>query len=360
MTLGTFARSDVAAGLADGYTLPGRWYTERSVFDAELEHVFGRFWQYAGRADMVASPGDFFTCRLGNVPVVVSRDAKGQLNAYVNVCRHRGSEVVLEPCGNRRTFQCHYHAWTYGLDGRLLAAPRAADEPGFDKSRFALEPLRVEQWGPLVFVCPDPSAPPFAEQMHPLHDLVRGTGVKLEDLRSRDRREYDIRANWKVVVENFLECYHCPVSHPAFTDLIDLDNYHLDEYELFSSQGGPVKAAKDDAGGGVYEVADGEVEQGLYNYLWPNFMLNIYPGPGNVSTNVIIPLGVDRTLAVYEFFFADDVGDDRAREIVDFIDQVQREDVVLCESVQRGLGSGRLDRGKLMLAHEHGLQHFQK
>ncbi|MBW3592715.1 MAG: Rieske (2Fe-2S) protein, partial [Actinobacteria bacterium] len=143
--------------LVDGYTLPASWYSDPDVLRREQERIFRRSWQYAGRAEELADPGDYVTCRAGDVPVVVVRDEGGELRAYVNVCRHRGHEVA-SGAGNRRTLQCPYHAWTYGLDGALLAAPRTAREPGLEKSELSLLPTSVETWGPFLFVHPDPAA----------------------------------------------------------------------------------------------------------------------------------------------------------------------------------------------------------
>jgi choline monooxygenase len=351
--------TDLRASLEAGYTLPATWYTDPDVFDLEKRNVFRRAWQYVGLTEQVAHPGDFFTCKLADVPIVVTRDDSGILRAFVNVCRHRGSELVLQESGCRKTLQCHYHAWTYNLDGSLRAAPGMKDEPAFDMSCFALVPVQIATWGPFIFVNPDAAARPLTDVLGALPDLVAATGLNLDGIRRRVRRAYDIAANWKVVVDNYLECYHCPVAHPSFSNLIDVNNYTVTEYDYFSTQGGPLKnAAKEGKASGLYDVS-GEVKDGFYAFLWPNFTLNVYPGPGNVSLNLFLPLDTHRTLAVYDYCFVDAVGEAEERDFVQFIDQVQEEDVVLCESVQRGLRSGFFDQGKLMLRREKGLQHFQ-
>ncbi len=355
----TYAR-DVAQSLDNGSTLPASWYTDDAYFAREAESIFRHCWQYAGLAEVVKGHGDFFTYTAGTVPIVVVRDEDGTLRAFANVCRHRGSTLVLDRCGTRKSIQCHYHAWTYGLDGSLRAAPGSKLEPNFDQSRLSLFPVQVDTWGPFVFVNPDLNAGPLRDTLGELPALVEQTGIDLDAIRCRQRDEYDMQANWKVVVDNYLECYHCPVAHPAFSDLIDLDNYVVTEYELFSTQAGPVKESAMRGGlGNLYTIGEG-VEAGFYAYLWPNFMLNIYPGPGNVSLNLILPTGTGTTRAVYEYCFVDAVSEDEVRDFTAFIDQVQREDIVLCESVQRGLRSGYFDGGQLMLSREKALQHFQK
>lgn len=355
----TYMHASVSESLDEGYTLPGEWYTEPDVFARERTSIFRRTWQYVGLTEQVMRPGDFFTARLGAVPVVVLRDEDGALRAFVNVCRHRGSELVLAECGHRNTLQCHYHAWTYNLDGTLRAAPAMKDEPGFDRAAFPLIPLPVETWGPFIFVNPDRHAAPLASMLGELPALVAAIGLDLAGLKRRVRRTYEIAANWKAVVDNYLECYHCPVAHPSFCDLIDVNDYVVTEYDHFSTQTGALKASAAEGKTNPYD-ASGGVREGFYAYLWPNFTINIYPGPGNVSLNLFVPLAVDRTLAVYDYCFADAVSAEEERDFVKFIDQVQEEDIVLCESVQRGLGSGYFERGKLMLSRERGLRHFQR
>ena len=346
--------------LARGRTLPAEWYISPEIFARERERIFRRAWQYVGLTEQLAQPGDFLTATLGEVPVVLARTESGALRAFANVCRHRGSQLVREECGRRATLQCHYHAWTYNLDGTLRAAPGMKDEPGFDPAAFPLVALPVETWGPFIFVNPDREAAPLAGLLGALPELTAASGIRLGALRRRVRRTYDIAANWKVVVDNYLECYHCPVAHKGFSDLIDLNDYTVTEHEWFSTQGGALKAeAKAGTAQGLYDVR-GEVTSGFYAYLWPNFTLNIYPGPGNVSLNLFVPVETHRTLAIYDYCFVEEVGAEEEREFVRFIDEVQEEDVVLCESVQRGLRSGYFDQGTLMLRRENALRHFQK
>jgi choline monooxygenase len=349
-------------GLDAGYTLPAEWYTSAEQFASERQRIFGHTWQYVGLTEQVAQPGDFFTATLGEVPALVVRDERGTLRAWINVCRHRGSTLVLDACGSRKTLQCHYHAWTYNLDGTLRAAPGEKDEPGFDRAAFPLIPARVAAWGPFLFVNPDRDAPAFETVLGELPRLVDETGLPLGAIRRRVRREYEIAANWKVVVDNYLECYHCPVAHPSFSALIDLSSYDVTEYEWCSTQGGPLKRGAD-AKPDLYDMRlDGGqgVCDGFYAYLWPNFTINIYPGPGNVSLNLFVPVDAGHTKAVYDYCFVDAVSEEEERNFVRFIDQVQEEDIVLCESVQRGLRSGYFDRGKLMLRREKALRHFQQ
>ena len=233
---------DLRSQLERGLTLPASWYSDPAVLRLEQEHIFKRSWQYVGVAGDVAEPGQFFTCRAGDVPIVVLRDREGELRAFVNVCRHRGHEVA-KGCGRRETLQCPYHAWTYDLDGSLRSAPRSDREPGFEAGEWSLLPALVDTWGPLVFVNPDPAASPLAETLGELPRVVRERGLDPAGLEFRGRsRELLVEANWKLVVENYLECYHCPVAHKSFSRLIDVDpdSYELATDRWSSSQFGPV------------------------------------------------------------------------------------------------------------------------
>ena len=344
--------------LAQGRTLPAEWYTDPKRFEREEERIFAANWNYVGRVEQVAKAGDFLTGRVGKVPVIIVRDEAGTLRAYANVCRHRGSELVLEKSGNRRTLQCHYHAWTWGLDGTLRAAPHCQEQEGFNKADFPLIPLRIETFGPFIFINPGPALCSLGATLGQLPAIIRSAGTDIGSLQFRERKEYAIQANWKVVVENFLECYHCAVSHPGFADLIDLDKYQVVAYDRCSVQRGPVKASGQARHKAAFAVDASR--EGIYTYLWPNFMLNVYPGAGNASTNLILPIDEHHCLAVYEFFFSDSMAEDQQRAMVDFIDQVQREDIIIVESVQRGLRSGFYKQGQLILSRENGIQHFQK
>jgi choline monooxygenase len=199
--------SALASDLENGATLPADWYSSPAIFAAERENIFRRSWQYVGHIGQVQNPGDFFTARMGDVPIVVTRDDRGTVRAMANVCRHRGSEVVLDCAGNRKTLQCHYHGWTYNLDGSLRAAPRANEQVSFAKGKLSLVPFAIETWGPMLFVNPDSNAAPFREVIGDLPALFERAGVEVDRLRLARRDVYEMASNWKTIIENFNECY---------------------------------------------------------------------------------------------------------------------------------------------------------
>ena len=328
-------------------TLPASWYTDPEILRLEGELIFRRSWQYVARADQVAEPGRYVAARAGDVPVVVVRDGE-TLRGFVNVCRHRGHEVVSGE-GARRSLQCPYHAWTYGLDGCLRAAPRADREPGLDLGELSLLPVAVAEWGPFVFANPDADAAPLSEHLGELPSLLAESGLDLDRLRFRHRSEWEVEANWKVVAENFLECYHCAVAHPGFSSVVDVapDAYRLEAHETFLSQYGSVHGAvRSGRREGPYDAV-GEVE-GQFHLLWPNFVLNVMPGRPNLSAGTILPAGPGRSARLLDYWFVEDADEAWVRDLLAFDDQVGREDEALVESVQRGLASGMLERGHLL------------
>jgi choline monooxygenase len=335
-------------------TLAWSTYSEPAALDRERARIFARSWQYVGHTGRLASPG-YFAAAVGEIPVVVTRDRDDAIRAFLNVCRHRGS-IVAAGDGTRATLQCPYHAWTYGLDDSLLAAPRADREGGIDAEELALRPASVGRWGPFVFVNPDPDAPSLDEVLGRLPELVAEAGVDVDALEFHRRAESSVAANWKLVSENFLECYHCSVAHPGFSALVDVspESYVLDEGESFSTQLGPVR----EDGKGLDTT--GEVARSQFHFLWPNTMINIFPGRSNLSIGPVLPAGPTRTDRFLDYFFAPDVDAGWIDELLEFDGQVGAEDVVLVENVQRGVSTGLIDEGRLLPRSERLIVDFQR
>ncbi|HZG35740.1 MAG TPA: aromatic ring-hydroxylating dioxygenase subunit alpha [Gaiellaceae bacterium] len=343
------------ATVAATRTTPWEWYSDPAVLRLERDRIFRRSWQYAGRAEQVAEPGSYFTCDAGGVPLVVVRDREGDVRALLNVCRHRGS-LVCEGEGRRETLQCPYHAWTYGLDGSLRAAPRAEHEPGFDRDALALLPAAVDTWGPFVFVNPDADAAPLAETLGELPQLVAAAGLDVESLRFLHRSHSAYEANWKLLCENYLECYHCQVAHPGFSKVVDVskDAYVLTESRFVSSQYGPVK----ERWSGAFDPT-GEVARGEFHFVWPNLTINVMPGRANLSLGPVLPAGPERATRFLDYFVGPEVDETWIGEFLAFDEQVGREDTALVERVQRGVGSGAVPHGHLLAESERLVAHFQ-
>jgi choline monooxygenase len=330
-------------------TTPYSWYTDPEILRLEEERILRPAWQYVGHTGQLARPG-YFAARAGRTPVVVTHDRDGALRSFVNVCRHRGFALAAGE-QSRETLQCPYHAWTYGLDGRLRKAPRSEQEVDFPQDEFGLVPVAVDTWGPFVFANTGPDPEPLAQALGSLPVQVAELGLDVDSLVYHSRWETEIEANWKIVSENFLECYHCQVAHPDFSELVDTspDAYVLATDGRLSTQHGPLKTVT---------PAD-ELPRAQFHFLWPNLGINIFPGRPNLSIGPIVPLAPDRTYRFLDYFFGAGVEQDWIDELLAFDDQVGREDRVLVEGAQRGVASGAVEHGVLMSHGERLIAHFQ-
>jgi phenylpropionate dioxygenase-like ring-hydroxylating dioxygenase large terminal subunit len=340
--------------MRDVRTLPWAWYSDPEVERLEGERIFRRAWQYVVRLDGIPERG-YAAAQAGTVPVVVTRDGAGELRAFANVCRHRGS-LVATGSARRESLQCPYHAWTYGLDGRLRAVPRGDREPALDTGELGLLPVAVDTWGPLVFVNPEVGAEPLAATLGDVPARLADAGVDVGALRFHRRVEYELAANWKIACENFLECYHCAVAHPGFSARLDVaaDAYRLEARGLVSSQLAPVRA-----GGRGFDAA-GEVPAGQFHFVWPNLKVNVYPGRPNLSLGPVLPDGPERSRGFLDYFFAPDADEGWIDEVLAFDDEVGAEDAELVASVQRGVASGMVADGRLLPESEQLVAHFQR
>jgi phenylpropionate dioxygenase-like ring-hydroxylating dioxygenase large terminal subunit len=324
-------------------TTPWSWYRDPAVLEREQDAVFRRTWQYVGVfGEHNAVPG-----WAGRVPVVVVRDEEGDERAFVNVCRHRGS-VVVEEASERKTLQCAYHAWTYGLDGSLRSAPRA-EELG-DRSGLSLVEIRLGAWGPFRFVNLDGEAPPLDEVLGEVPAMLAEGGIDVDGLAFHHRVDWEVGANWKIAAENFLECYHCAVAHPGFSSIVETapDRYRLEPGPWHLSQFGQLK-----------EPDGAPLPEGQFHLIWPNTGINVFPGRANLSIGPILPLAPERTRRILDYFFAPGETEEWIAEFLEFDDQVGAEDARLVESVQRGAGSGAIPEGRLLPESEQLVAAFQ-
>jgi choline monooxygenase len=328
-------------------TLPASYYNDASVLAAENRNIFGRTWQLVGRAEQVREPGQFFTAVVADEPLLIVRGNDGELRALSNVCRHRAGPVAKGE-GKRPVLQCGYHGWTYALDGQLLRTPEMDGIEGFDRQAMSLPRFRVELSNELVFVNLDPSAPPLREFLGDLAERLERRNYS--GYRLAARKEWSVGCNWKVYVDNYLEGYHIPIVHPSLFREIDYPNYRTETRRNYSIQHAPVKRPD------RIRTTGGE-DEAEYFWLYPNLMLNVYPD--NFSTNLIVPVGHDRTMTVFEWYFRDP---DAARAQIDdtiaFSDEIQLEDIGICEAVQRGLRSSTYETGRYSPERENGVHHF--
>ena len=328
-------------------TLPSRFYFDSAVLDDENRHVFGRTWQLAGPLEQVREPGQFFTTVIAGEPLLIVRGNDGELRAMSNVCRHRAGPVA-HGSGKRPVLQCGYHGWTYALDGKLLNTPEFDGVAEFDRASCVLPQFRVEVWNELVFVNLDRDAeslPQFLGEL--LSDMPRHD---YSGFRLARRKVWELDCNWKVYVDNYLEGYHIPIVHPGLFRELDYPNYRTETRRTYSIQFAPTRRAE------RIRTANGDDEV-RYFWIFPNLMLNVYPD--NFSTNLIVPIGPHRTATLFDWYFKDpDAAKEQIDETVAFSDEIQIEDIGICEAVQRGLRSSTYDRGRFSPKRENGVHHF--
>jgi len=343
--------------ISTAQTIPARWYTDPERLALENRRIFWRTWQPVGYASKVSRPGDYLACEVGGEPIAVVRGNDGVLRAFSNVCRHRAS-LILRDAGCAKSLRCPYHGWTYALDGKLLVAPEFEGVRNWNLSEVSLPPARVQIWGPFVFVNVDGQAPPLAEVMGTIPEEVAELGCPVDQLHFSYRRDYLIDCNWKVYIDNYLEGYHLPAAHPSLFRELDYNQYRVDTFRYYSSQYAPIRPprpGRDEAR--RYSDQDAG-NRALYFWIFPNFMLNVYPD--NLSSNIILPVGHNKTLTIFEWFTYPKNGQaaEIAPETVAFSDEIQQEDIILCENVQKGLGSRTYDRGRYSVKRENGVHHF--
>ena len=333
--------------------LPARFYVMAEAAALDARAVFARHWQFACHQSQLTGVGDHVVLEIAAVPIIVLRSDAGTIRAFHNVCRHRAGPLARCDGLGAKTLRCKYHGWTYGLDGQLKAATEMKDLPDFDVSQIRLPEISVQVWQGLVFVALG-HAPPFDELVQGI-DTRLGLNHDLASLQYHHRTHYDVACDWKAYVDNYLEGYHVPHIHPELNKLLDYRSYVTSTMRWHSLQFSPLES-----GDGLY--GRGEA---LYYFIYPNTMLNILPG--RLQTNRVLPLGPGRCRIEFEFYYRAPAGGDdaetaAARRAADlaFSDDVQLEDVTICEDVQRGLASGSYEAGRLNPLRENAVHHFHE
>ncbi|MEM7188567.1 MAG: ring-hydroxylating oxygenase subunit alpha [Pseudomonadota bacterium] len=341
-------------------SLAAEAYTERQWFDHDLRSIFARTWQWVCHVEKVRIPGSFLTVEIAGRPIAVVRDRDGVLRAFYNVCKHRAHEL-LKGEGETTRIMCPYHAWVYDLTGQLRRAPETENLVGFDPKEICLDAVQVEEFCGFIYVNLDPSAAPLAEQSGDLAAEILHWAPDISELTFGHRLTYDIKSNWKNVVDNFLECYHCPTAHKDFCDLVDMNTYKVTTHGIYSSH----MAEAGNAPNSAYDVSNATVKTHAVWWLWPTTCLMRYPGRSSMIVLNIIPAGPDRTLETYDFFLETPEPDEMELDAIRYLDEVlQVEDIGLVESVQRGMETPAFTQGRIVHdpnrsgKSEHAVHHF--
>jgi Rieske 2Fe-2S family protein len=339
----TFVRASVGAGAS---TLEGRWYASGEVFERERERVFARDWVCVGRLEELASEGDYVLAEVAGESLIVVRERDRKVRAFYNVCRHRGTRMCEDAAGHfTGSIQCPYHAWTYGLDGSLRVARNMSDVPGFDASLYALRETALATWEGFILVSLAAQPQPFAEAFAPLVDRFANWNVA--GLRTAVAIDYEVRANWKLIVQNYSECYHCPLVHPQLEKLSPSDSGRndLDKGPFLGGYSELREAASLTTSGQrsrapVGRVAGDDLARVYYYTIFPSMLLSLHPD--YVMVHYLQPLGPNQTNVRCAWLFDSNAmkePDFDASDAVEFWDATNRQDWHVNELTQAGVES---------------------
>jgi len=328
-------------------TLPGRYYTSPEQFIQDIERIYSQRWVCVGRTSQVANPGDYFLCQIGPESLIVVRDQSGELQAYYNVCRHRGTRLCTQEQGKfSATIQCPYHAWTYNLQGHLIGAPLMDEVTNFNKADYPLVKAHLATWGGFLYLSLSPQPTPLETAFQPFRGKF--DPWSLAELVSVRKIEYLAKANWKLIVQNYSECYHCPMIHP---ELVKKTYYRSGQNDLHE---GPFLGGFMEFNAEIYSMTIsgrtcatpfgrlGEVDlsRAYYYSLFPNLLLSLHPD--YVMCHILWPQSEAETRIVCEWLFAPGAIEQpgfNPQDAVEFWDMTNRQDWQVSELTQLGMGS---------------------
>ncbi len=338
--------------LDQAYALDASFYRDKAILDLENTHIFQSQWQLVGHISQFNQTCVQLTTQIGDLPIIIVKNQQDQLIALHNVCRHRAGPLFVEQSKNP-VLRCRYHGWSYDLDGQLKSAPEMQSTTNFKVCEHHLPQAHLEIWQNFIFVCVNPPQQSVKDMLKGIEPQIKPIDLKQMEFSHRD--EYLIDCNWKVYMDNYLEGYHLPHVHPGLSKLLDYRQYDTELYEDYSYQFSPLDNQQNNTANIYY----GEGSAHYYT-IFPNLMLNILPG--RLQTNVVLPVGLDKTQIIFDYYYQD-LQSESTQTLIQqdqsFSDEVQQEDIEICEKVQIGLNSGSYHAGPLCEKREQGLVHFQ-
>jgi glycine betaine catabolism A len=338
-------RRTVETFTPDARTLPQRYFVSPDVFAEEQATIFSALWVCVGHESQIPDSGDYFLATIAGESLIIVRDQQREVRAFYNVCRHRGTRMCEAAAGHSSTIQCPYHAWTYALDGRLVGAPHMEGAPGFRKAEHSLITANVGLWEGFIFVNLADDPAPLDAWFAPL--AGKFAPFNLRNLRPGKRVEYDVRANWKLIFENYSECYHCPGVHPMLSKVSPYDSAENDLTEgpflggfMSISNGASLTMSGNACARPVGDIRAEDQARVFYYSIFPNLLLSMHPD--YVMVHQIRPEAPDRTRVVCDWFFHPDAfgrDDFRPDDAVEFWDVTNKQDWHVCELSQQGIAS---------------------
>jgi len=350
-----FKKRGVDYPIVDGLrTLPGYYYHSPEIFREETQKIFYKFWLYACREEEIPNAGDYKLVQVIDESLILVRDKNQQIKAHFNVCRHRGTQLCSEPKGNfkSKSIQCPYHAWTYGLDGQLMSAPLMQEGNGFNKADCALYQAAIHVWEGFIFINVDKNPEPFEKQMGVL--IGKFAEWKMSELQIAHTIRYELNCNWKLILQNYQECYHCPGVHPLLTKLTPVQSAQHDAadgaviggYMDLTKTRGSMTMDGEAAAPPICPVDD--LQRIFYYSVFPSLLLT--PHPDFVMFHHITPVGPEKLINECFWLFRPEIISDPDKQkginsAVEFWDLTNKEDWLVCEQMQIGTRSQRFDHG---------------
>ena len=330
---------------AGAKTLPQRYFVSPEVFAQEQEKIFSKQWLLVEHQSQIAKAGDYLVAKVANESLIIVRDKRGEIHGFFNVCRHRGTRLREDRNGHLSAIQCPYHAWTYGLDGRLIGAPHMDEVPGFDKADYSLHAVNLALWEGFIFVNLADTPMPAEEWFAPL--AGKFSHWNLPKLRSARRIEYEVRANWKLIFENYSECYHCPGVHPALSKLTPYDSAENDLADgpflggfMSINNGKSLTMSGNACALPVGDIDAANFHRVFYYSIFPNMLLSMHPD--YVMVHQLWPQSPERTLILCDWFFHPEAfnrTDFNSDDAIAFWDMTNKQDWHVCELSQQGIAS---------------------
>nr|WP_051080202.1 aromatic ring-hydroxylating dioxygenase subunit alpha [Demetria terragena] len=351
--------------------MPGVAYTAADYFAAEQASLFEAEWMCAVRSSDLAAPGAFERVQIGRESVLIVRGRDGGLRAFLNICRHRGAMLCTEDSGQvRRNLQCPYHAWTYGLDGRLIAAPNMAAidiDGSLDRQQYGLVPVHLREWLGYAWVCLADEPPSFEDTVIGSVTERLGSSDTVErygatDLVVAHRQVYDVAANWKLIIENFMECYHCATIHPELTEVLPefaqglAAQYHVGHGAEFGSEIDGFTVDGHEGFGRLPGLTEAEDRRYFAITVRPGVFLNLVPD--HVIVHRMFPLAPDRTTVICDWLFAP--GIEGVESSVELFHRVNVQDFEACERTQPAMSSRAYRNGGVLVPAEHHILDFHE
>jgi glycine betaine catabolism A len=333
-----------AKTLADGAkSLPRKYFVSPDIFAREQSDILSKRWLLVGHQSQIPKPGDYFLAAIGGESVIVTRDQKSQVRGFYNVCRHRGTRLKEDACGHASAIQCPYHAWTYALDGRLIGAPHMDDVPGFDKADYSLHRVNLGLWDGFIFVNLEKNPEPLEKWFWPLKGKFSHWNMSI--LQPAKRIDYDVRANWKLMFENYSECYHCPGVHPQLQKVSPYDSAENDLREgpflggfMKINPGKSLTMSGNACASFVGEIEN--LQRVFYYSIFPNMLFSLHPE--YVMMHQLWPQSPERTLILCDWLFHPDAFAGKSfkpDDAIEFWDVTNKQDWHMCELSQQGIAS---------------------